>query len=145
MKAYKEKLGALQQAVVNTVGNMAFMEMYLAREEFFQKAEQEKMLEASLRIFAPFEAVFHLKISLTLLGEMIENMYGIDKPDITEDLENEALGEILNAIAGQVVQSVPADTMENRAAERVEGAEQSVTCNFEYEGCGLSVVWEFPQ
>ena len=151
MKAYKERLGVLQQAVVSTEENMAFLEMYLAKEELFDKEGQREMYDASLMLFTPFTVVFHLKISVPLLREIIENMYSVDRADVSRDIENDALGELLNTIAVQVMQRVNIEqvggcwNIGSLDTELAEMAEHSVTCNFEYQGNGLTVIWEIPQ
>ncbi|WP_346353409.1 hypothetical protein [Azotosporobacter soli] len=147
MKTMQERRGILQKAVIETIENMSLLEGGCCVEEPLQVPLQKERVErASLTICSPQYAEFQVLITKLLLADLVQILYGAEKEEVTQDMENEVLADILNAVAEKVLQTKAVKAFD-KAKERIGGEREScsVSCRFEQEEKILSVSWHQPK
>lgn len=129
MGASEKQRQNLQKAVIEAVENLSLLEGVCGEPQGFP--QDEGMHQASLTLCSPEQVCFELWISEALLEDIVQTLYGVEREEITQSLENEVLADLLNAIAEKVAPEV----------EGVEDDECMAACCFQQEGKKLYVSW----
>ncbi len=146
MKTMQERRGILQKAVIETIENMSLLEGGCCVEEPLQVPLQKERVErASLTICSPQYAEFRVLITKLLLADLVQILYGAENEEVTQDMENEVLADILSAVAEKVLQTKAVKAFGKDKALSGERESCSVSCRFEQEEKILSVSWHQPK
>ncbi|MBN2644276.1 MAG: chemotaxis protein CheX [Desulfuromonadaceae bacterium] len=95
----------LTETLEETLENMAFLSIDPATAE--TAAEYSNPLkEVHLLVTAPVLMELRLRMAEELLFQVVETMYIMDRTDVTEQLINDLLSEILNTLAGRFMADI---------------------------------------
>ena len=95
----KDKLVA---AVIESVESMTFTEVILT-DKTTPYDEHMVRLRVEIRIDEPFPGEIRLITPLSLAVTFAQNMYNLEKTDVSDALLADVLGEIINIIAGRIM------------------------------------------
>ena len=95
----------LQKAVIETIENMAFVEI-LPKDKISPYDEHLVRLRVEILVNAPFPGEIRLVFPISLAMIFSQNMYNLDERQITEDLIHDVLGEIINIVAGRLMADI---------------------------------------
>jgi len=96
---------ALINAVSETLEGMAFIEV-LKAESKTPYDERMARLRVAILINSPFPGEICLVLPVSLAALLVQNMYNIEEKDLKDELQSDALGEILNVIAGRLMSAI---------------------------------------
>jgi len=98
---------AVRKAIMETFEEMAFMEVYSHPAEAEAKTESPADLqEVYLDVLEPLKGTFRLALPKALLAGIAENVFAIPAEELNEQIFQDTLAELLNTIAGQILQEV---------------------------------------
>ncbi len=104
-------LDVLIDATLETVENMAFMEV-VKSEKTTPYNEHLIRLRVEILINKPFPGEMRLVLPMGLAVQFTKNMYNLADEEITEELMQDVLGEIINIISGRLMADlIPGDQM----------------------------------
>jgi len=134
---------AMRKAVFETIENMAFLEV---RESHAVPVPgRGDVLRASLLMHDPVQGEFRLLMPRDLLLGIAEVLFAISRDELTEQLANDALLEILNTVAGQFLNElIPGEIYRLGLPEIVTGQDKPLgNCeavwHFRVEESGFSI------
>ena len=130
------------QSLQETMEEMAFIELVPA----LLKNDGEIWREAAIDTLDEWAGRLWLRIEHGLLQETIENIYAIEREEISAEIERDALAEILNTLAGKALRRLTEDERGFRLSlpfegqlERQAGENSAV---FECDGRKIEVIWQ---
>lgn len=141
METMEERQGKLQRAVIDAIENMSFLEGGCCVEtgaELLPEAVQ--LHHASLTICSPQRSEFQVQMTSPLLQEIVKTLYGVAVEEITQDMENDVLADVLTAVAEKVLHGEPQVARCDPA--KFERQCCKVICRFEQEQKVLAIAWE---
>lgn len=134
------------EAVCQTFENMAFVEVTEQSEEIETQMPQD-VRWVSLLINNPIQAELRLAMTKTMLDNLTEDMFGIEKAEITTSQQKDIIAEILNTLAGLFMTKLlpPDQTYQLGLPEHGEGLfpeaeETSVIWNLQIEEAPLILI-----
>ncbi len=92
-------------AVVETLENLAFLEVYPAKEDSPELQETDA-LTASLLIHDPLQGELRLLMPQALASGICETVYNMSAEDLSAQMVNDTFAEIINIIAGRFMNEV---------------------------------------
>ena len=95
----------ITKAVEQTIEEMAFTLLCL-KQNLSDADLKLPQRQVQIPIVSPVEGTFILSVTPNLLLEMTENIYGLAEDEITWEMENDTLAEILNTISGRVMKEI---------------------------------------
>lgn len=102
-------LDLLVDATAETIENMAFMEISKT-DKVTPYDEHLVRLRLEILINKPFAGEIRLILPMDLAIQFTKNMYNLTEEEITEDLMQDVLGELINIIAGRLMADlIPGD------------------------------------
>ncbi len=106
MANYNLLPAVMVQAVVETVEEMAFSELTLYEGEPEIGQLNGSFRQAWLLVYQQLAGIFSLTLSPNLLREFAANIYGMDQSEISTEMENDTLAELLNTISGRIMREI---------------------------------------
>lgn len=100
---YKQKgklISALSEAAMDTLENMAFMEVEPVNGEIFIARDNDYQW-SELLVHGPFQGELRIIMPRSLIRALSETMYGSIGKENEKEILDDAMGEILNTIAGR--------------------------------------------
>ena len=131
MDEQEKQRRSLQKAVIETVENISLLEGGSGCDHGFD--DDLNMQQASLTMYLPYRISFELTVSATLLEEIVATLYGVEREEITQSLENEVLADILNSVAEKIVPELDDE------AEIIK--ECATICSFQQDNKLLRMKW----
>jgi len=125
---------AMHKAVAETIENMAFLEALPSQEP--PPVEEGEMLRASLLMHDPVQGEFLLLMPRNLLLGIAEALFGLPVEELTEQLADDALLELLNTVAGQFLNEVIPGQVYRLGLPEIEPSSDEPLGNSE-------IVWHF--
>jgi len=98
----------LTDAVSETIETMAFLEVNKA-DSITPYDEHLVRLRVEILVNAPFPGEMRLVLPKSLAGLFAQNMYSLEEQDVTEEIVEDVLGEIINIIAGRLIADILPD------------------------------------
>lgn len=141
METMEERQGKLQRAVIDAIENMSFLEggcCVEAGDGLLPDAAQ--LHQASLTICSPQHSEFQVQITSPLLHEIVKTLYGVALEEITQEMENDVLADVLTAVAEKALQGEP--KLARCGNVNLERQCCKVICRFEQEQKLLTIIWE---
>lgn len=92
----------LIDAVAETIESMAFLEV-LPSEKETPYDEHLVRLRVEILVNAPFPGEIRLVLPRRLAVQFVQNMYSLEKLEVTDEILSDVLGEIVNIIAGRLM------------------------------------------
>jgi hypothetical protein len=109
-------------AVVESLENMAFMEVLAASEETLQSVTAEA-ISVKQQILAPVQGEFHLLMPRPLVAIIAETIFTMAIEEVTEQQQEDVATELLNTIAGRFLNDyLPADEIYKLSLPAIEMA-----------------------
>ncbi len=117
-------------------------------EGHLEKAASKDGFACCVQITGEWQGAVTLRCSRQLAGELAAIMFGLEDPDVDEELMHDALGELVNMVAGNVKAlapghdhhiSMPAVAEGEIALLSVRGCQQLGELDFDCLGAQLSV------
>lgn len=117
-----EKFSAsMIKATTETLEYMAFLEVLPASGNVCLPPEEEA-LSSALLIHDPIQGELRLLMPKTLLGEICETVYAMPQEELADSVPADLLAEILNTIAGRLLDElIPDETFRLGLPEVKEG------------------------
>jgi len=95
----------LERAVADTIESMAFVEI-VPTEKKTPYNEHLVRLRVEILVNAPFPGEIRLVLPISLAMIFAQNMYNLDERQITDELIQDVLGEIVNIVAGRLMAEI---------------------------------------
>lgn len=92
---------SIEQAIQETFENMAFLETVPAQEDGLKLPAD--VMAASLTITAPAPGVVHMVLPTTLLRNMGETLHAAPGEELSQEVLQDLLFELLNTIVGMLL------------------------------------------
>lgn len=135
-----EELG---QSLQETLEEMAFVELTPAAA---MPQNPERLREVAIETRGEWEGMLWLRVENSLLQETIENIYAIDRDEISPEIERDTLAELLNTLAGKVLRRLTSDGQGFSLGLPLEGemteTEDEMAAVMLSEGRMIEVVWQ---
>ena len=135
-----EELG---QSLQETLEEMAFVELTPAAA---MPQNPERLREVAIETRGEWEGMLWLRVENSLLQETIENIYAIDRDEISPEIERDTLAELLNTLAGKVLRRLTSDGQGFSLGLPLEGemteTEDEIAAVMLSEGRMIEVVWQ---
>lgn len=126
----------VRQSIAVTFETMAFMEVLPRSEDTAQEAA-DSCMSARLLVLDPLQAEMILTLPFQLLRNIIDVVHAFPEEDVVEQIQTDMLGELLNTIAGRLLNDfIPGDQSYRLGLPEVS-KEQPVFCD------GPSKTWEY--
>ena len=107
----QELKNILTQAVSETIENMAFM-MVSTESGNPDMTQTDNLINSSLLILEPFPGELGLIMSKKLLSKIAVSLYSLNEEEITENILNDVISELLNTITGSLMRRILPDNSE---------------------------------
>ncbi|MEJ2199510.1 MAG: chemotaxis protein CheX [Desulfuromonadaceae bacterium] len=91
---------AIQHAVIDTLENMAFVEVTPMEPNSTETVSDQDMT-VSLLIHNPIQGELRIKMPHTVVAQITETVYGMPAEELSEQILHDNLGEVINIIAGR--------------------------------------------
>lgn len=144
MGTMEERQEKLQRAVIDAIENMSFLEGGCCVEAGGGLLPDNAQLhQASLTICSPQRSEFQVQITSPLLHEIVKTLFSVAAEEITQEMENDVLADVLTAVAEKVLHGEPQVVRCGNA--NFERQCCKVICRFEQEQKLLAIVWEQAQ
>lgn len=98
----------LETTVIETIESMAFVEV-AQTDKHTPYNEHMVRLRVEILINAPFPGEIRLVLPISLAMIFVQNMYSLDEKQVTDDLIQDVLGEMVNIIAGRLMADIIPD------------------------------------
>lgn len=95
---------AMEGSVKETLEQMAFVEVIQTDEVITELKDSVKAM-LKINIFDR-QVIFLIKLDITLLNEIAENIFGVNSNSLTNQVKNDVLAELLNTISGRIMRSI---------------------------------------
>lgn len=146
MMAGEGLAAALAGAVVETIESMAFAEVVESGVSHLPPLTGEGDRLVALALLSPLRGRLLMLVDGPLAKSLTENMYGVDRQEITADMEADAMAEVLNTVAGRAMsrlvpphQQFAIGLPEPARGQAYSGHEIMLTLYFDVDGCRLEL------
>lgn len=95
----------IADAVSQTIESMAFVDISLSSTKT-PYDEHLVRLRVEILINAPFPGEIRLVLPVSLAVSFAKNMYNLDEKEVSEEILNDVLGEIINIVAGRIMADI---------------------------------------
>jgi hypothetical protein len=125
----------VRQSIAVTLENMAFMEVLPLSEE--TETESDEKMFARLLVLDPLQAEMTLTLPVQLLTNIIDVVHAFPDDDVVEKIRSDMLGELLNTVAGRLLNDfLPGNQAYRLGLPEVTG-ERPASCD------GPSKTWKY--
>ncbi|ABA88453.1 hypothetical protein Pcar_1204 [Syntrophotalea carbinolica DSM 2380] len=118
----------VRQSIAVTLENMAFMEVLPMTEEAEAKKGEDAM-SARLLVLDPLQAEMTLTLPVNLLQNIIDVVHAFPDDDVAEQIRTDMLGELLNTVAGRLLNDFLPENQAYRLGLPEMGQERPESCD----------------
>jgi hypothetical protein len=125
----------VRHSIAVTLENMAFMEVLPQSEE--TETDADDNMSARLLVLDPLQAEMVLTLPVRLLTNIIDVVHAFPEDDVVEQIRSDMLGELLNTVAGRLLNDFLPGNQAYRLGLPEVTLEQPTVCE------GPSRTWEY--